>query len=60
MNEDGVEKVENQQLGLIVTPEQVLTVSLSSNLNFWVPQAIEDGTKTPSLVVKGHSVCSKL
>lgn len=56
VNLDGKEKVENQQLGLITTPDQTFTVSLNSNINVWTKPDLESGVKAPSYVVQGHSV----
>lgn len=54
-NEDGKERVENQQLALISTSEQTLTVSLSSNINIWNHSALAEGQRTPTTVIQGHS-----
>ena len=43
--EDLTEKVENQQLGLVVQSEQYMTATLNSNINIW---KTKDGLTTPS------------
>lgn len=54
-NEDGKEKLENQQLGLIAAKDQTLTISLNSNINVWNHADIEEGKKTPSYIIQGHA-----
>jgi WD repeat-containing protein 1 (actin-interacting protein 1) len=54
-NFDGKEKIENQALGLISTPDATLSVSLNSNINVWNQTDIESGTSNPSYVIQGHS-----
>lgn len=54
-NHDGKEKLENQQLGLISTPSETLTVSLNSNINIWNHSSLSEGVRTPSLTIQGHS-----
>lgn len=55
-NADGKEKVENQSLGIINTPEALMSVSQNSNINVWAQSDIEAGAKLPSYIIQGHSV----
>jgi hypothetical protein len=55
-NADGKEKVENQALGLINTPEALMSVSMNSNINVWNHADVEGGAKLPSYIIQGHSV----
>jgi hypothetical protein len=50
-NADGKEKVENQALGVISTPDAIMSVSLNSNINVWNNSDVESGSKHPSYVI---------
>jgi hypothetical protein len=50
-NVDGKEKVENQALGVISTPDAIMSVSLNSNINVWNNYDVESGSKHPSYVI---------
>jgi hypothetical protein len=52
---DDKEKIENAQVGLLISPEAVYSLSLNSNINVWNHLDVEGGSRHPSFTIQGHS-----
>ena len=47
--------MENAQVGVLNTPDSLISLSLNSNINIWSHADIEAGSKHPTDVIQGHS-----